>query len=72
MANLTNKDLSIICTSTGNWQYIKSQYVTSSPVGNLSIGKEGDFFWVEGANKDGSLNFKTSSGWVSFIADASV
>ena len=72
MANLTNSDLSVLCTSTANWQYIKAQLVAATPVSNLGVGKAGDYWYEAGANKDSSLHFKTSTGWVSFIVDASV
>ena len=70
--NLTNEDLSLICTSTGNWQYIKQKFVASSPITAPSLGKEGDWWYVAGGNKDSSLMFRTSSGWVTFVADASL
>ena len=45
MANLTNADLSVLCTSTGSKQYLKGQALTSSPQANPSIGKAGDWYY---------------------------
>ena len=69
MANLTNADLSVLCTSTGNANYIKSISVATTPIGTNkgSIGKAGDFFFV-----DSSVYFKTSDAstfWVKFGVD---
>ena len=71
-ANLTNADLSVLCTSTGNANYIKSISVATTPIGagNGSIGKAGDFYFAA----DASVYFKTSdvsTSWVRF-AGASV
>jgi len=59
MANLSNKDLSFLCTSTGYPGYLKAVEVASNPVGNPGLGKQGDYF-----SSDPSLYFKTSSGWI--------
>jgi len=69
MANLTNKDLTVLCTSTASNQYIKSVSVASTPLvaGGGLLGKAGDFFQV-GARS----YFKTgdaSTSWVGFNAN---
>ena len=59
MANLSNKDLSVICTSTGNPDYVKSVKVPASvPASDLSstIGRQGDWAYI-----DPSLYVKVSS-----------
>jgi len=66
MANLTNADLSVLCSSTGSKQYLKGQALTTSPVGNTSIGKAGDWYYAGVAaasitSQDSSLFIKVAN-----------
>jgi len=61
MAN-TNAALSILCTSTGSNQYLKSQFRTSASgitSDGSAGGNTGDFFFA-----DPSVYHKTAIGWV--------
>jgi len=66
MNEKTNKDLTVLCTSTGNPGFLGAQQVASNPGGTPSLGKSGDYYY-----EDPSLYFKVSTGWV-VIGDGSV
>jgi len=59
MNERTNKDLTVLCTSTGNSAFVGAQQVASNPAANSALGKSGDYYW-----EDPSLYFKVSTGWV--------
>jgi len=66
MANLSNADLSLYCTSTGYPGYVKATEVASTPSGDPGIGNQGDYFYV-----DPSFYFKVSSTvWVQIDVSA--